>query len=196
MHLQILWLFIHSFIHSFQIECWEDFFKVLPIATKGRTPHQRPCWSRLPPWANVDKPINSAIVVTLIIHNQNQLAIQGSTSYLQEQDRPNLRLWALGRPYPKLLLSVSMCSSSQCIYVPVYVALASVASIPDSHSNQIVYLLSIITSLTWLIIPGPLPLFRTASDGKLGGAWKRGYLGEALHVDLIKYSFQIYMWVE
>ena len=24
------------------------------------------------------------------------------------------------------------------------------------------------------IIPGPLPLFRTASDGKLGGAWERG----------------------
>jgi len=26
-------------------------------------------------------------------------------------------------------------------------------------------------------IPGPLPLFRTASDGKLGGAWERGYTG-------------------
>ena len=24
------------------------------------------------------------------------------------------------------------------------------------------------------IIPGPLPLFRTGSDGKLGGAWERG----------------------
>ena len=31
------------------------------------------------------------------------------------------------------------------------------------------------TSLTSLIKPGPLPLFRTASDGKLGGAWERGY---------------------
>ena len=35
--------------------------------------------------------------------------------------------------------------------------------------------LSILTSLTLEKIPGPLPLYRTASDGKLGGAWERGY---------------------
>ena len=36
--------------------------------------------------------------------------------------------------------------------------------------------LSILTSLTREKVPGPLPLFRTASDGKLGGAWERGYV--------------------
>ena len=36
-------------------------------------------------------------------------------------------------------------------------------------------LLSIPTSLTWYIIPGPLPLFHTGSDEKLGRARERGY---------------------
>ena len=30
---------------------------------------------------------------------------------------------------------------------------------------------------TWEKIPGPLLLFRTNSNGKVGGAWERGYLG-------------------
>ena len=32
-----------------------------------------------------------------------------------------------------------------------------------------------VTSLTWGNVPGPLPLFCTASDGKLGVAWEWGY---------------------
>ena len=35
--------------------------------------------------------------------------------------------------------------------------------------------LSILMSFTWEKIPGPFPLYRTESDGKLGGAWERGY---------------------
>ena len=37
-------------------------------------------------------------------------------------------------------------------------------------------MLSIPTSREKRYQAGPLPLYRTGSDGKLGGAWVRGYL--------------------
>ena len=45
-------------------------------------------------------------------------------------------------------------------------------------------------SLMWEKIL-PLPLFRTASDRKLGGAWEQGYLGLSFEFHLLTY--QLYL---
>ena len=43
------------------------------------------------------------------------------------------------------------------------------------HSRTIKPFLSILLSLMWEKLPGPLLLFHTASDRKLGGVWEWGY---------------------